>query len=64
MRCAMVRSLLFFPGRFSPDRLLWLYLVFASVSRTVSEKLAEGTADDVLRDPRVIEAYIGRQRAS
>lgn len=27
-------------------------------------KLAEGTADDVLRDPRVVEAYIGRQRAA
>jgi branched-chain amino acid transport system ATP-binding protein len=27
-------------------------------------KLAEGTAEDVLRDPRVVEAYIGRQRAA
>lgn len=27
-------------------------------------KLAEGTADDVLRDPRVVEAYIGRKRAA
>ena len=27
-------------------------------------KLAEGTADDVLRDPRVVEAYIGRTRAA
>ena len=27
-------------------------------------KLAEGTADDVLRDPRVVEAYIGRARAA
>jgi branched-chain amino acid transport system ATP-binding protein len=27
-------------------------------------KLAEGTADEVLRDPRVVEAYVGRQRAS
>ncbi len=26
-------------------------------------KLAEGSADDVLRDPRVVEAYIGRKRA-
>lgn len=26
-------------------------------------KLADGSADDVLRDPRVIEAYIGRKRA-
>ena len=26
-------------------------------------KLAEGTAEDVLRDPRVVEAYIGRKRA-
>jgi branched-chain amino acid transport system ATP-binding protein len=26
-------------------------------------KLADGTADDVLRDPRVVEAYIGRKRA-
>ncbi len=25
-------------------------------------KLAEGTADEVLRDPRVVEAYVGRQR--
>ncbi len=27
-------------------------------------KLAEGTADEVLRDPRVVEAYVGRQRVS
>ena len=27
-------------------------------------KLVEGTADEVLRDPRVVEAYVGRQRAS
>lgn len=27
-------------------------------------KLAEGTAADVLRDPRVVEAYIGRKRAA
>jgi branched-chain amino acid transport system ATP-binding protein len=27
-------------------------------------KLAEGTAEDVLRDPRVVEAYIGRKRAA
>ena len=27
-------------------------------------KLAEGTADQVLRDPRVVEAYIGRTRAA
>jgi len=27
-------------------------------------KLAEGTAQDVLADPRVVEAYIGRQRAA
>ena len=26
-------------------------------------KLAEGTAEEVLRDPRVVEAYIGRKRA-
>ena len=27
-------------------------------------KLAEGTADEVLGDPRVVEAYIGRKRAA
>lgn len=27
-------------------------------------KLAEGAAEDVLRDPRVVEAYIGRKRAA
>ncbi|MDB5511640.1 MAG: livG [Enterovirga sp.] len=27
-------------------------------------KLAEGTAEDVLADPRVVEAYIGRKRAT
>ena len=27
-------------------------------------KLAEGTADEVLADPRVVEAYIGRKRAA
>jgi branched-chain amino acid transport system ATP-binding protein len=26
------------------------------------EKIVEGPTDDVLRDPRVVEAYLGRER--
>jgi branched-chain amino acid transport system ATP-binding protein len=26
------------------------------------EKIVEGPTDDVLRDPRVVEAYLGRKR--